>query len=77
MIFNLALIGQNVLEEKRFKYYGEMHVHVYLPGVGADKAMGYNFSESFIFSPAAHFLQDFSFKRHLIVFGFKCIGNLC
>ena len=44
-----------------FEYYGD--IHVYCPGVGADEPLVPNFfSESSIFSPTAHFLQDFSFK---------------
>ena len=37
-ISNLALIGQAVSEI--FKYYGDIHVHVYCPGVGSDQPMG-------------------------------------
>ena len=48
-------------EEKMFEYYG--NIHVYCPGVGADEPLGsIFFSESLIFSPTAHFLQDFHFK---------------
>ena len=44
-----------------FEYYGD--IYVYCPGVGADEAPGVQFfSESLIFSPTAHFLQDFHFK---------------
>ena len=44
-----------------FEYYG--NIHVYCPGVGAYEALGSNFfSESLIFSPTAHFLQDFYFN---------------
>ena len=47
--------------EKMFEYYG--NIHVYCPGVGADEPLGsIFFSESLIFSPTAHFLQDFHFK---------------
>ena len=50
-----------VSEEKMFEYYG--NIHVYCPGVGADEPLGsIFFSESLIFSPTAHFLQDFHFK---------------
>ena len=46
-----------------FEYYGD--IHVYCPGVGAYEPLGsILFSESLIFSPIAHFLQDFHFKRH-------------
>ena len=45
-----------------FEYYGNIHVHVYCPGVGAFELLGTNLlSESLIFSPTAHFLQDFHF----------------
>ena len=41
----LALIRQEVSEEKMFEYYGD--IHVYCPGVGADEPRGSNFfSES-------------------------------
>ena len=51
---NSALIGQ-VVSEKMFKYYG--NIHVYCPGVGALKPLGpIFFSKSLIFSPTAHFL---------------------
>ena len=44
-----------------FEYYG--NIHVYCPGVGADEPLGsIFFSESLIFSPTAHLLQDFHFK---------------
>ena len=44
-----------------FEYYG--NIHVYCTGVGAYELLGTNFfSESLIFSPTAHFLQDFHFK---------------
>ena len=39
-------------------------IHVYCPGVGAREPLGSTFSESLIFSPTAHFLQDFHFKCH-------------
>ena len=60
--YNLALIGQVVSEEKTFEYYED--IHVYCPGVGAHEPLGsfFFFSESLIFSPTAHFLQDFHFK---------------
>ena len=45
-----------------FEYYG--NIHVYCPGMGAYEPLGANFfSESLIFSPTAHFLQDFSFSN--------------
>ena len=56
----LALIGQVVSEEKMFEYYG--NIHVYCPGVGAYEPLGPFFSESFIFRPTTHFLQDFHIK---------------
>ena len=56
----LQLIGQVVLEEMMFEYYGD--IHVYCPGVGAYEPPGSIFSESLIFSPTANFLQDFHFK---------------
>ena len=59
-IKNLALIGQVVSEEKMFEYYGD--IYVYCPGVGHMSPWGPFFSESLIFSPTAHFLQDFHFK---------------
>ena len=41
----------------------EKNQTIYCPGVGADEPLGsIFFSESFIFSPTAHFLQDFHFK---------------
>ena len=50
-----------------FEYYG--NVQVYCPGVGAYEPLGSNFvSESSIFSPTAHFLQDFHFKLHFKIF---------
>ena len=55
--------GQAVSEEKTFEYYG--NIHVYCRGVGAHEPLGSNFfSESLIFSPTSHFLQDFHFKLH-------------
>ena len=40
-----------------FEYYG--NIHVYCPGVGAYEPLGSNFfSESLIFSPTAHTLND-------------------
>ena len=46
-----------------FEYYG--NIHVLCPRVGANEPMGSKFfSESLIFSPNAHFLQDFHFKCH-------------
>ena len=57
----MALIGHAVSEEKMFEYYGD--IHVYCPGVGAYEPLGsIFFSESLIFSPTAHFLQDVHFK---------------
>ena len=51
----------NIPEEMMFEYYG--NIHVYCPGVGAYEPLGsIFFSESLIFSPTAHFLQDFYFK---------------
>ena len=56
-----ALTGQAVSEEMMFEYYG--NIHVYCPGMGAYEPRGSNFfSESLIFSPTAHFLQEFHFK---------------
>ena len=53
-----------------FEYYG--NIHVYCPGVGADEPLGSNFfSESLIFSPTAHFLQDFYFKCHFKSFPYS------
>ena len=44
-----------------FEYYGD--IHVYCHGVGHMSLCGpIFFSESLIFSPTAHFLQDFHFK---------------
>ena len=42
------------------------NIQVYCPGVGADEPLpgAQFFSESLIFSPTAHFLQDFFFKWH-------------
>ena len=54
---------QAVSEEMMFEYYG--NVHVYCPRWGHMSPWGpVFFSESLIFSPTAHFLQDFHFKRH-------------
>ena len=59
-----------VSEEKKFEYYGI--IHVYCPRVGAYEPLGpfvfffffffFFFSESLIFNPYAHFLQDFHLK---------------
>ena len=50
-------------EEKMFEYYGS--IHVFCRGVGAHEPLGSNFfSESLIFSPTSHFLQDFHFRLH-------------
>ena len=57
----MALTGQVVSEEKMFEYYGDIHL-IYCPGMGAYEPMGSFFSESLIFSPTAHFLQDFHIK---------------
>ena len=57
---NLALIGQGVSEKTMFEYYG--YIHVFCSGweqMGPDVHF---FSESLIFSPTDHFLQDFSFE---------------
>ena len=44
-----------------FEYYG--NIHVYCLGVEAYEPFGpFFFSESLIFSPTAHFLQDFHLK---------------
>ena len=44
-----------------FEYYG--NIHVYCPGVWAYEPLGpFSFSESLIFSPTTHFLQDFHLK---------------
>ena len=56
----LALIGQVVSEENMFEYSGD--IHVYCPRVGAYEPLGSIFLESLIFSPTAHFLQDFHLK---------------
>ena len=43
-----------------FEYYGD--IHVYCPGVKAYEPLWpFFFSESLIFSPTSHFLQDFHF----------------
>ena len=40
-----------------------MAIYTYIAsGVGADETLGYFFFFSLMFSPTAHFLQDFSFK---------------
>ena len=52
-----------------FEYYG--NVQVYCPGVGADEPLGSIFSESSIFSPTAHFLQDFHFKCYFKFFPYS------
>ena len=53
-----------VSEEKKFEYYGI--IHVYCPRVGAYEPLGpfvfSFFSESLIFNPSAHFLQDVHLK---------------
>ena len=50
-----------------------------LPRGGGIEAPGdQSFSESLIFSPTVHFLQDIHFKWHFKSFPpFKCIGDLC
>ena len=59
----MALIGQVVSDEKMFEYYGDIHVCCPgVEGVGAYEPLGSYFSESLIFRPTAHFLQDFHFK---------------
>ena len=60
--YNLALIGQVVSEQKMFDYHS--NIRVYRPRVGTDEPLGCNllFSQSLIFSPTAHFLQNFPFK---------------
>ena len=60
-MLHLVLIGQVVSEEKMFEYYG--NIHVYCPGVGAYELLGTIFSESLIFSPTAHFLQELVLLR--------------
>ena len=46
-----------------FEYYG--NIYVYFTGVGANEPLESNLcSESLIFSPTAHLLQDFPFKWH-------------
>ena len=63
LYIKLALIGQAVSEEQTFEYSED--IHVYCPGVGAHEPLGsIFFTESLIFSPTAHFLQDFHFKCH-------------
>ena len=57
------MIDQTVSEEKMFEYFGDIHVY-YCPGVGADEPLWSIFSESVIFIPTAHFLQDFHLKLH-------------
>ena len=52
----------SVSEEKMFEYFGNIHVHVYYPGVGAYEPLGRFFSESLIFTLTAHFMQDFHLK---------------
>ena len=48
-----------------FEYYGNIHIHVYCTEVGANEALeSILCSESLIFSPTAHFLQDFPLKWH-------------
>ena len=60
LLFKILLF-QAVSEEKMFEYYG--NIHVFCPGVGAHESLGsILFSESLIFSPTVHFLQDFHFK---------------
>ena len=55
-----GFIGQVVSEEKMFEYYG--NIYVYCPGVEAYEPLGPIFSESLMFSPTTHFLQDFHLK---------------
>ena len=43
--------------EDVFEYIGD--IHEYCHGVGAYELLGSFFSESLIFSPTAHFQQDF------------------
>ena len=57
-----------------------MVINMYIaPGWGQMSPWGpFFFSESLIFSPTAHFLQDFHFKWHFKSFPYsKCIGDLC
>ena len=61
----LVLIGQEVSEKKLFECY--CNIHVYCPEVGADQPLGSNFfSESYIFSPFAHFLQVFFLSNDIL-----------
>ena len=54
-------LAKRFSEEKMFEYYG--NIPVYCPGVGAYEPLGpFSFSESLIFSPTTHFLQDFHLK---------------
>ena len=76
-IYDLVLIGQTVSEQERFKY-DNIHVHVYCPGVWGRLAHGFQlFKDSLIFSPTAHFMQDFPLRVILTVSPFICIGDLC
>ena len=68
----MAFIGQGVLEEKMFEYYG--HTHVYSPGAGADNPLGTNFFHkhkysvhlpiSCKFCPSNHILTIFPIQMH-------------
>ena len=49
-----------------FEYNAD--TRVYYPGVGAYELLGSIFSESLIFSPTVHFLQDFPLNDILKVF---------
>ena len=57
---NMALIGQAISEEKIFEYYGNIHVRVYCPGLGADEPLGSFFSESLMFQSYSPFPARFS-----------------
>ena len=41
--YNLALIGQVVLESKIFEIGNGCHIHVYSPGAGTDNPLGHFF----------------------------------
>ena len=49
-----------------FRRLNIMEIYMYIaPGCGAHEPLGSNFfSESLIFSPTSHFMQDFHFKLH-------------
>ena len=57
-----------------FEYYDNIHMYIGIAS-GWGYMRGPNFSESLLFSPTAHLLQDFLFLQHLIVFPAQMRGR--